>query len=242
MARLRAALAALYVVASTAIVAPLVIVCVGLRASRRVVPLLERGWARSILCVAGVRVSVEREAAAAAPPCLLLCNHQSNLDAICLAPHLPAGTIFVAKKSLRRVPLLGWAMWAAGFVFIDRRDRRSAAASLQHAADRVRGGTPLLIFPEGTRSPDGRLLPFKRGAFHVAVAARVPIVPIAISGTGSLMPPGHLGIAAGPVRLRFGAPIAVDESATIDAVAAQAERAISGLLERARAAPDPAGD
>jgi 1-acyl-sn-glycerol-3-phosphate acyltransferase len=228
----RAALAAVCLILFT-IVAALATVAsvVVLLGSRRGVLPVARVWSRAVLGVAGVRLTIEKQAPLGAGPYLFLTNHQSNLDSLCLAPALPNPTIFVAKQELLSVPFLGQAMWVAGFIFIDRRQRMRAARSLDRAAARIRAGTSVLVFPEGTRSPDGRLQPFKKGALYLAAAARVPMVPIAVSGTGALMPRNSLRIRSGAVRVRFGAPIPVAENASVDELRALAERAVAALLE-----------
>jgi 1-acyl-sn-glycerol-3-phosphate acyltransferase len=167
-----------------------------------------RLWSRSMLWAVGARVTyVGLERASERRPCIFISNHQSNVDIWALIAVLPLETRFVAKQSLFRVPALGWAMAASGFIPIDRTNRSRAIRSLRAAAARIRDGRPVVLFPEGTRSTDGRLQQFKKGPFHLAVQAAVPIVPIAISGSGKVLPPRTIRCRPGPVTVRFLEPI-----------------------------------
>jgi len=114
---------------------------------------------------------------------------------------------FIAKKQLGQIPLFGWAMAAGRFIFIDRKNPIAARKSIDRAAARIRDGSSVAIFPEGTRSRDGLLGPFKKGGFHLAQQAGVPVVPIAIQGAGQVMPPGSVLVRPGPVTVTVGAPI-----------------------------------
>ena len=166
-----------------------------------------KAWARAILNAAKVRVKVEDENVPEAPhPAVYLCNHRSNLDVWAIVAAVPDSSRFVAKQSLFRVPFLGWAMTAAGFVPVDRADRSRAIESLGVAQTRIAEGKSLVMFPEGTRSLDGRLARFKKGSFHVALAARWPVVPVAICGSGELFPPGAARLTPGEVRVRLAPP------------------------------------
>jgi len=169
---------------------------------------LGRVWSRLILWVAGIRTRYEGvEHASAHLPCVFMVNHQSYVDIWAVLAVLPAPTMFAAKKSLFGIPGLGWSMAASGFTLIDRSNRVAAIRSLSEAAAKVRGGRPLVLFPEGTRSRDGRLGEFKKGPFHLALEAGVPVVPVAISGSGRTLPPGTVRIRPGVVTVRIAPPI-----------------------------------
>jgi 1-acyl-sn-glycerol-3-phosphate acyltransferase len=169
---------------------------------------LGKVWSRLFLGAAGIRVSYDGlDDAHRHHPCVYMANHESLIDPMALAPALPPSTLFVSKKSLFRIPVFGWAMTAAGFISIDRGDRRRAIESLDGAADRIRSGRSLILFPEGTRSRDGVLQPFKKGPFHLALRAGVPVVPVAISGSRALWQPGSLLVRSGEVRVRFAPPL-----------------------------------
>ena len=198
---------------------------------------LARVWSRWILGAAGVGVEYEglehvpRERA-----CIFMVNHRSNLDIWALAPALPDATVFVAKRSLFRVPLIGSAMKAGGFIPLDRSRRSSALESLSIAARRLREGRPLVVFPEGTRSRDGSLGTFKKGAFHTALEAGAPIVPVAISGSRNLLPPGSVLVRSGRVRVRFGPPVDAGTfpAAQIPDLVRTVRQAIASLLDEER--------
>lgn len=164
---------------------------------------------RLLLRLAGVRVVVEgrdRLAAAGAAP-IFMANHQSNLDPPILLTELPGEIAFLAKKELFDVPILGTVLRVGGLVPVDRSQRAAAQASIARAAEVVRKGRPFLIFPEGTRSPDGQLLPFKKGPFYLAEQTRAMVVPVRIDGSGRLMPKGHWRIRPGVVHLTLQPPI-----------------------------------
>ncbi len=166
-------------------------------------------WSRTSLAAAGVEPAYEGlENARRALPCVFISNHQSILDIWSLIPVLPRSTRFVAKRSLFLIPFFGWALAASGFIPIDRKNRTRAVRSLATAAEKVRGGRPVLLFAEGTRSRDGKLGPFKRGAFHLAIEAGVPVVPVAVSGSGRVLRPGGMfRVRRGTVRVSFAPPL-----------------------------------
>jgi|KBSSwiStaDraftv2_1062776.scaffolds.fasta_scaffold69420_4 1-acyl-sn-glycerol-3-phosphate acyltransferase len=161
-----------------------------------------RLWSRVCLAAAGIEPTFTGlEHAAGTAPRLFLANHLSVVDIWVLAVCLPATTRFVAKRSLFFVPILGQTMWVAGFIPIDRGDRTQAIRSLGRAASRIRRGASVILFPEGTRSRTGKLAPFKKGSFHLALETRVPIVPVAISGSGSVVRPRSIVIRPGRVHV-----------------------------------------
>lgn len=167
-----------------------------------------RIWSKLILAAAGVRPSYEGlDHASDDEPRIFISNHQSLVDIWALTLALPLRARYVAKESLFRIPLMGRAMAASGFIPIDRTNRVRAVRSLQMAAQNVRAGRSLVLFAEGTRSLDGRLAPFKKGAFHLALEAGVPVVPVAISGSSRVLPAGSFRVTPGPVRVCFAPPI-----------------------------------
>jgi len=171
-----------------------------------------RRWATRLLRAARVEVEIEgAENLSSDGPHILVANHQSWIDVLALAAHLPVDYRFVAKKELERIPVFGPAWQACGHVSIDRGDLQSAIASLEKAGEMVRRERPTLImFPEGTRSPTGEVRAFKKGAFVLAIQIGAPIVPAAILGTREIMPKGQWRIRPGRVRVRIGAPISVE--------------------------------
>ena len=143
---------------------------------------IARRWARWILAGCGVRVVVEgSENVDLREPYVLMSNHQSNFDIMALVSVLPISFRFVAKKELTWIPIFGWAIVLGGHVVVDRGNNARAVQSLQRAAERIRGGTNVIIFPEGTRSPSGEIQRFKSGGFHLAIDSGAKILPISIS-------------------------------------------------------------
>lgn len=170
-----------------------------------------RTWARLILRLSGVRVEMENlDVIDPHHPQVLVANHVSWYDVLALVAHIPGRFLFVAKKELEAVPLFGPAVRACGHIFIDRKDRNRAVESLGVARELLENESPTIImFPEGTRSADGQLKPFKKGAFVLAIQAGVDVVPAAIFGSRDVMRKGSLLIRPGTVRVRFGEPIPV---------------------------------
>ena len=236
MSILRPAATAAYVVlASVGIGSAITLSGVAAPSGRFMMP-LGRLWSRSILRTAGVKVRFEgienlKAENGFAGPFLFMANHASALDIICIAPALPNNNRWLAKKSLKYIPFFGWAMVATGgCIFVDRGDQTKSRESLRRAAERIRSGLCLVVFPEGTRSRDGKLMPFKKGPFYLAAEARVPIVPVGIVGAGSLLPPGSMAVRSGEVVVRFGAPLRVEEGETPTAISGRVHAALDALL------------
>jgi 1-acyl-sn-glycerol-3-phosphate acyltransferase len=163
-----------------------------------------RLWSRINLWATGAQVEWRHvERASSNLPCIYVANHQSNIDIWALIAVLPKQTRFVAKQALFKIPVLGWALRVSDFVPIDRTNRKQAIRSLDLAAEKIRGGRPVVLFAEGTRTAGDELAPFKKGPFHLALAAQVPIIPVAISGSGKVMPPSGLRVKPGAVRVTF---------------------------------------
>jgi len=169
---------------------------------------LARLWSRLTLKTLGVRfVASYTPSLDPRQPCVYMANHQSQLDIPAVVLAMPVDFRMVAKRELLYIPIFGWALWLAGFIFIDQGDRERAIRSLEHAARRIRRGTSIVVFVEGTRSPDGRLLPFKKGPFFLALQSGVPIVPVSVRGGHALMPKGSLKAIPGTIEVLFGEPI-----------------------------------
>ena len=170
--------------------------------------LIARIWAKSILIAGRIKVKVSGLSKIdPATSYIYMCNHQSNFDIPVLLAYLKVQFRWLAKAELFRIPLFGFAMKRAGYISIDRRDRQSAFTSLKRAAKIIREGVSVIIFPEGTRSPDGRISPFKKGGFVLAVDSGVPIVPVILHGTRSIMPKKQLRIVPGTVVMEITDPI-----------------------------------
>jgi 1-acyl-sn-glycerol-3-phosphate acyltransferase len=167
-----------------------------------------RGWARTLLALAGVRVSVKDSGQLPRNRSfVVVANHESFCDVLVLLAHLPLQVRFLAKRSVFRVPILGWSIAAAGFIPVDREARSRSGAAVEAALRRLEGGRSVVVFPEETRSPTGELLPFKKGAALLALRSGLPILPIGLAGTFRVLPRGTRLITPGPVVLAAGDPI-----------------------------------
>jgi 1-acyl-sn-glycerol-3-phosphate acyltransferase len=192
------------------------------------------GTIRLGLRAAGVRVRiVGLENVPAGRACIFMSNHVSNMDPPVLLPSLPGTNSVFLKKSLMKIPLLGTAMRMGKFVPVSRgHSREEAIQSVEAAKDALAHGLNIMIFPEGTRSPDGKLLPFKKGAFFLAADTGAPIVPVVISGTAKMMAKGSLKIVPGEAVVRFLPAVESEDYASRDelmaAVRARMEEAIAG--------------
>lgn len=162
---------------------------------------------------------------------IVMANHSSNLDPPALIPVLPGRVVIYLKESLMRIPVLGYAMRLAGFIPV-RRDGtvESAMASSAAAQRALEQGSCLVIFPEGTRSRDGSLLPFKKGPFFLAMESGAPVVPVSIVGTTRLLPKGSAGLKSGTVTVTFHAPLNRAEYASKEDLMEAVRRAIASGL------------
>ena len=216
---------------------------------------LGRLWILAILATFRVRVDVAGiDNVPTHAPVILMSNHQSLADIAAIVSTLPPSVRwrFVAKRELARVPIFGQALVASGHIIIDRGNREKAVASLRRAAERIRAGTSVIVFPEGTRSPEGRLRLFKSGPFHLAIEAQVPIVPVTVSGSQRITPKGELRVHSGRVKITYGTPIptrgvSIDERKVLqsrvrDAIAAGYDVTYQGpvMIEAAGAADERA--
>ena len=164
-------------------------------------------WSRALLRLARIEVTVEGAERAPVGPALWAANHASALDILVVFGYIPVDFRIVYKRSLSFIPLLGWSIRLGGHVPIDRRNAFHARRSLEAAARRIRGGTSVVVFPEGTRSPDGSVRRFKRGSFTLALEAGVPVVPVSLVGIKSVVPRGLSSVRPGRVRVRIQAPV-----------------------------------
>jgi 1-acyl-sn-glycerol-3-phosphate acyltransferase len=167
-----------------------------------------RRWVSWIFATCGIRVEVEGlENVDTRRPHVFMSNHQSAVDIGALVKTIPVDPHFVAKRELAWIPFFGWALALSVGIMVDRGNRARAVASLRRAARKVREGTNVIIFPEGTRSPTGELAPFKSGGFHLALQAQVPIVPVTVSGSQRITPKRSLRVESGTVKIVYGKPI-----------------------------------
>lgn len=208
LGRARTALLRLGIGAVTVVLGGIAVVA-GLFSSRCAVRVAHL-WGRVCLRLAGVRVTVEgSHHIADGERYVIMANHESGLDIPVLLTALPSSleVRFLAKKDLFRIPFLGWAMRSAGFIPVDREHRSSAAAMLAQTLGEARHGASPLVFPEETWTLDGRLLPFQRGGFLVALKSGLAILPVGLDGPRRVLPPDEGIIRPGPVTVRIGRPI-----------------------------------
>jgi 1-acyl-sn-glycerol-3-phosphate acyltransferase len=171
--------------------------------------------ARMALWLAGVRLEVEgRDRIPSGRPVVFMANHQSNCDPPALVVVLPQVLVLV-KKEFFRVPIIGNGMTQVGFIRVDRKNREQALDAVERGVLAMKAGNSFLVYPEGTRSPDGRLQRFKKGVFVMAVKAGAPIVPVSVSGSNKIMPKGKFVMRPGRVRITFHDSIPT-EGLTID--------------------------
>jgi 1-acyl-sn-glycerol-3-phosphate acyltransferase len=196
---------------------------------------LGRAWSGAILRWSGARVRlIGADAVEWNQPLVVVANHQSWFDVFALSAHLPARARFVAKEELSRIPIFGPAWMACGHISVDRSDRAKAIESLDAAGRRVRDeALAMILFPEGTRSVDGRLQSFKKGAFVLAIKTGVPVLPVGIAGSRAVMPKGSFRIRKGEIRVRVGRPISTAglTSRDRDALMGRSRRQILELME-----------
>lgn len=186
------------------------------------------------LRLSGVRLRTEHlDRAFASQPAVFVANHVSNLEPAALFGVLPR-VAFMLKRELGRIPVLGYVMGLGSFIYVDRRDKDSRHKALEQGVAALGKGVSLMIFPEGTRSPDGKLLPFRPGPFTMAIEAEAAVVPVTVLGARNLMRKGSMAIKPGEMTLVFHAPIetrgmtAADRSTLME----RARRAIESGLDR----------
>jgi 1-acyl-sn-glycerol-3-phosphate acyltransferase len=164
--------------------------------------------ARNGVKLGGVKmVVVGREQLDVKTAYIYMSNHVSNIDPPAQVPELPQRIAVMAKAELFKIPILGKAMRLAQFVPVDRKNRDAAIDSVREAVRTVQSGMSMLVYPEGTRSRDGKMLPFKKGPFHLAIESGVPVVPITLIGTQKAWPKGKFAIYPVTVTMIFHAPI-----------------------------------
>lgn len=165
---------------------------------------------------------------------IYMSNHVSNLDPPVLVASIPGRCSVLVKKEVFRIPILGFAMKVADLVPVDRSNREAAIESVHAAAEVLRRGLNMVIYPEGTRSADGRLLPFKKGPFHLAMEARVPVIPVTILGTADLWPKGTWAMRPGKAVLIFHPPLHPARFADREELMAVARETIASALPEDR--------
>jgi len=207
VAALRSVATYLAILAYIAVAAPVALLLGTVFRSKRSMYLLGHGGVGLALGIAGIRYRVAGPRPPKAMPVVFCSNHESNVDPPVLFQALHPRLHVLYKAELHKFPLMGTVLDVGGFVPVDRLDRRQSFDSLAQGAASLRAGNSFLIFPEGTRSRSGDLLPFKKGGFIMAIQAQVPIVPVAISGGRASMRKGSAIVHPVDVSIRIGEPI-----------------------------------
>ena len=211
----------------TATMSPLLVLHSAFRPTARTLRLWMRPWGRFILAASGVRVAAEHRAPLPDGPVVFAANHVNLFDVPVAMAALPRPFLFVARRELRAWPMIGWVLEKTACLFIARDNPRQSVVDLRAAADRIRGGDSVLLYPEGGRSYGHAMLPFMRGPFVLAIEAGVPVVPVTVVGNSGVLSAERRAARPGATRLIVGAPVETAGLARADA---------AGLQDRVRAA------
>ncbi|MGB2868918.1 MAG: lysophospholipid acyltransferase family protein [Bacteroidota bacterium] len=184
-----------------------------------------RSWSRMVLWLFGIKVKIEgAEYLDRSKNYIYVSNHASMFDIPAALTSIPGRVNIMFKEELTKVPLWGWALKFGPYIAIDRFKSRDAMQSIEEAAGKIRSGKSVLVFAEGTRTRDGKLQPFKRGAFAIAAKSGVPIVPVAINNTYRILPKGSLNVKPADITLVLDKPV--------ETVGIQGREAEQELMER----------
>lgn len=196
--------------------------------------IVERLWSPVLLLLVGARISSidKHKATQLKEPVIFASNHQSNFDITSIINQTPRHLHFIAKEEIKKIPFLGQYTAAMGMIFIDRKNKDKALESLQKAGELIRSGRDVVVFPEGTRSKDGKIHQFKRGAFILAQEGKVNIVPVAIKGTRKVNPTGKFKLRPGKITIKYGDLILAKdfESKTVEDFATHVQTEVEKLF------------
>jgi len=205
---LRTLFAILTVIIMTFIVSSLIIIFGIFGPYSKIIYYLAKTWTNSILFSAGVKLKIEGlENIDKSKSYIFIGNHQSHFDVLSVFSAIPLTVRFMAKKELYKIPVFGWALYASGTIRIDRSNRERAIDSVNNALDRIKKGVSVVVFPEGTRSEDGKIREFKKGGFVLAIKGGVPIVPISVSGSRFILKKNSMQINPGEIKIVISEPI-----------------------------------
>ena len=206
---LRTIWAVLVALVVTIPLATMVMLIAFVRSTSPAIDAIIRVWARSLVRAAGIDLRTERmDTVDPKQRYILVANHYSYFDIPVIIASVPQPIRFLAKVSLFKIPIFGWALGRAGFIPIDRKNRRTAVKSFDLAAERIRKGNTIVVFPEEGRSRNRQMRPFQRGGFLLALKSELPILPLALDGTWDVLRVGAKAITAAPVTVKVGEPIA----------------------------------
>ncbi len=205
----RTAWVLVHLVLGTFVMGILILLMAPVDRSKRWIGIWPRLWARWILWSTGLEITYRgAEGLQPGQKYVYMSNHTSALDIALAYAVLPGTVVFMAKKELFRTFFFGWCMWALGCIPVDRQNRRGAIRAMERAVrDLDAKALSIILYPEGTRTRDGQLLPFKKGGFQLALQSGLPLVPMAVSGAREALPPGALSLTRTPIRLTIGQPI-----------------------------------
>ena len=169
---------------------------------------ISRLWCRLLCKLNGVNVEISGlENILSNRPQIFVSNHQGYFDIFALSGYLPVQIRWIAKSSLFKIPFVGWAMMAAGYIPVERNNRKKAYEAFNKTLEKIREGSSVIIFPEGTRSEDGKIGPFKKGSNLIASRSKTPMIPVTIIGSGDIIKKGSVSITPGPIRVVISPPI-----------------------------------
>ena len=205
---LRTIITIVTVIFITFIVSSLIIILGIFGPYSKVIYYLAKTWTNSILFSAGVKLRIEGlEKIDKSKSYIFIGNHQSHFDVLSVFSAIPLTVRFMAKQELFKIPVFGWALYSSGTIRIDRSNRSRAIVSMNNALDRIRKGVSVVVFPEGTRSQDGKIRTFKKGGFVLAIKGGIPIVPISISGSRFILRKHSNRIHPGEIKIVISDPL-----------------------------------
>lgn len=238
---IRSLWAALIAIVASIPAASAVFIVALVKSNAAIIDSIIRLWARLLIGAAGIDLRTEGiETIDPGQRYILVSNHHSYYDIPCILAAIPQPIRFMAKISLFKIPIFGWGLGRAGFIPIDRQNRRTAVKSFDLAVQRIRKGNTVVVFPEEGRSRERAMRPFQRGGFLLALRSELPILPIAVDGTYAVYPAGARWITPGPVAVRVGTPIPT-AGLTVrdkDRLLEESRTQIEAMLSAGQPAPD----